>query len=118
MTNNGVVTNPFGFSIDLTNITQLTANVLTGNATNPILRGSQGNVTQLDFHNGATLTINPTVNPNVQGLHLENRCCSKNTLPTLMSASSTYGTGRVYIATDSSPMDDGTGASGNTLFNG
>ena len=33
-----------------------------------------------------------------------------------MSASSTYGTGRVYVVTDSSPMDDGTGAPNNTLY--
>ncbi len=116
MTNNGTVTNPFGFSIDLTNITQLTANVLTGNATNPILHGSQGNVTQLDFHNGATLTLNPTANPSVQGLIWKTGAVQNNS--NLMSASSTYGTGRVYVVTDSSPMDDGTGASGNTLFNG
>jgi len=57
MNNNGAVTNPFGFTVDLTNITQLTSNVLTGNAGNVILHGSQGNVTQLDFHNGATLTL-------------------------------------------------------------
>jgi hypothetical protein len=34
----------------------------------------------------------------------------------VMAASSTFGTGRVFVVTDSSPMDDGTGASGNTLF--
>jgi hypothetical protein len=33
-----------------------------------------------------------------------------------MAASSTYGTGRVYCVTDSSPMDDGTGGTGNTLY--
>ena len=116
MTNNGTVTNPFGFSIDLTNITQLTGNVLTGNATNPILHGTQGNVTQLDFHNGATITINPAANATVQGLIWETGVTQNNS--NLMSASSTYGTGRVYLVTDSSPMDDGTGAAGNNLFNG
>lgn len=116
MTNNGSVTNPFGFSIDLTNITQLTGNVLTGNATNPILHGSQGNVTQLDFHNGATVTINPAANATVQGLIWKTGVTQNTT--NLMSASSTYGTGRVYVVTDSSPVDDGTGAAGNTLFNG
>ncbi|MGG9960365.1 hypothetical protein [Ferruginibacter sp. SUN106] len=116
MNNNGTVTNPFGFTVDLTNITQLTANVLTGNATNPILHGTQGNVTQLDFHNGATLTLNATANPTVQGLIWKTGVTQNSS--NLMSASSTYGTGRVYIVTDSSPIDDGTGASGNTLFNG
>jgi hypothetical protein len=116
MSNNGTVTNPFGFAINLTNISQLTGNVLTGNATNPILHGTQGNVTQLDFHNGATLTINPTANATVQGLIWQTGVAQGNS--SLMSASSTYGLGRVYIVTDSSPMDDGSGAAGNTLFNG
>jgi hypothetical protein len=116
MTNNGAVTNPFGFSIDLTNITQLTGNVLTGNATNTILHGSQGNVTQLDFHNGATLTMNPAANGTVQGLIWKTGVIQNNN--NLISASSSYGTGRVYVVTDSSPIDDGTGAAGNTLFNG
>jgi hypothetical protein len=116
MNNNGAVTNPFGFTIDLTNITELTSNVLTGNATNPILHGTQGNVTQLDYHNGATLTLNSTANASVQGLIW--RSTSTQSTTNAMSASAIYGTGRVYVVTDSSPMDDGTGAAGNTLFNG
>ncbi|MFZ1527117.1 MAG: hypothetical protein WAT19_00050 [Ferruginibacter sp.] len=114
-TNNGSVTNPFGMSIDLTNITQLTSNVL-ANGTNKILNGSQGAVTQLDFHNGATITINPAVNPAVQGLIWKAGVSQTNT--NLMCASSTYGTGRVCAVTDSSPTDDGTGAPGNNLFFG
>lgn len=116
MTNNGIANNPFGFSIDLTNIVQLTGNVLTGNSTNPILHGTQGNVTQLDFHNGATLTLNAAANATVQGLIWETGVAQNNL--NVMSASCTYGQGRVYVVTDSSPMDDGTGAAGNTLFNG
>ena len=34
----------------------------------------------------------------------------------VIAASSKYGNGRVFIVTDSSPMDDGTGAAGNNLF--
>jgi hypothetical protein len=116
MTNNGTVNNPFGFSIDLTNITQLTGNVLTGNTANPVLHGSQGNVAQLDFHNGATATLNTAANASVQGLIWKTGVGQSNT--NLMAASSTYGTGRVFVVTDSSPMDDGTGATGNNLFNG
>ena len=114
MTNNSIASNPFGFSIDLTNISETTSNVLTGNSTNPILHGSQGNVTQLQFNNGATVTINPSANSTVQGLIWQSSSTQGTTH--IMSASSTYGSGRVYVVTDSSPMDDGTGASGNTLF--
>ncbi len=116
MTNNSIVSNPFGFAIDLTNITQLTGNVLTGNTTNTILHGSRGNVTQLDFHNGATLTLKPTAAVTAQGLIWQTGVAQSTTK--LMAASSTYGTGRVFVVTDSSPMDDGTGAPGNNLFNG
>ena len=114
MTNNGIVNNPFGFSIDLTNISETTSNVWTGGSTNPILNGSQGSVSQLQFNNGATVTINPSVNSTVQGLIWQSSSTQGTTH--IMSASSTYGSGRVFVVTDSSPMDDGTGASGNNLF--
>ena len=116
MTNNAVITNPFGFAIDLTNISEISTNVLSGNPSNVILHGSQGNVTQLSFNNGATLTLNSTANPSVQGLIWQNTYSQGTT--NVMSASSTYGTGRVYIVSDSSPLDDGTGAPGNTLYVG
>jgi hypothetical protein len=114
MTNNSVAANPFGFSIDLTDISETSSNVLTGNATNPILHGSQGNVTQLQFNDGATVTINPSANPAVQGLIWQSGDAQNNTH--IMCASSAFGTGRVFVVTDSSPMDDGTGAAGNNLF--
>jgi hypothetical protein len=114
MTNNSVANNPFGFSIDLTNISETTSNVLTGNTTNPILHGSQGNVSQLQFNNGATVTINPSANSSVQGLIWQTGQAQGTTH--IMSASSTFGTGRVFVVTDSSPMDDGTGAPNNNLF--
>ena len=114
MNNNGSVTNPFGFTIDLTNVTGVYTNVLTGNSTNTILHGSEGNVTKLEFNNGATLTLNNNANASVQGLIWQNGFSQTNTH--VVSASATYGTGRVYIVTDSSPMDDGTGASSDVLF--
>lgn len=114
MTNNSVATNPFGFSIDLTDISETTGNVLSGNTTNPILHGSQGDVSQLQFNDGATITINPAANATVQGLIWQTGQAQGNTH--LMCASSTFGTGRVFVVTDSSPMDDGTGAPNNNLF--
>ncbi|MCX6291107.1 MAG: hypothetical protein NT126_05020 [Bacteroidetes bacterium] len=116
MTNNTIQNNPFGFSIDLTNISEISSNVLTNSGSNPILNGTQGTVTQMEFNNGATITTNTTANPNVQGLIWQNTFSQGSTH--LMCASSTFGSGRVFIVTDSSPMDDGTGASGNTLFVG
>ncbi len=114
MTNNTVQNNPFGFSIDLTNISEISSNVLTGNSTNPMLHGIKGEVTKMEFNNGATLTLQPSVNSTVQGLIWQNTFAQSTTH--VMAASSTFGSGRVFVVTDSSPMDDGTGASGNNLF--
>jgi hypothetical protein len=116
MTNNTVQNNPFGFSIDLTNISQQTANVLTNSTTNPILNGTQGKVTEIEYDNGATISLQPTVNSTVQGLIWETGDAQGNT--NVMAASSTFGTGRVFVEGDSSPADDGTGASGNELYVG
>lgn len=115
MANNGLKANPFGFAVELTDITQLSTNVLSNSSTNKILHGSEGNVTNLDFHNGATLSLNKTANASVQGLIWQNSTSQTSTTK-VMCASSTYGTGRVYCVTDSSPMDDGTGAPNNTLY--
>ncbi len=114
MTNNTIKTNPFGFSIDLTNISEVSSNVLTNSINNTILNGSQGSVTRLEFNNGATITTQPSANASVQGLIWQNGYTQNTTH--IMSASSAYGLGRVFVVADSSPLDDGTGASGNNLY--
>ncbi|MDF7812459.1 hydrolase [Hymenobacter sp. YC55] len=114
MQNNSVQANPFGFTVNLDNIVENSSNVRTG--TNPILNGSQGSVTQLSFHNGATMTLNPTANSTVQGLIWRTSATQGNSLA--MAASSTFGSGRVVIIGDSSPADDGTGSPGNTVYDG
>ena len=117
MSTNGIKANPFGLTVELTSITQLSTNVLTNSTGNPILRGTEGNVTNLDYHSGATLTINKTANPTVQPLIWQNGTAQTSNTR-VMCATSTYGTGRVFAVTDSSPIDDGTGAPGNTLYVG
>jgi len=113
MANNTVQANPFGYSIALTNISETTSNVLAG-ATNPILHGTQGDVTALKFSNGATIT--KTSGSQAQPLVWQSTAAQGNT--NIMCASSTYGTGRVVVITDSSPADDGTGSPGNTVYPG
>lgn len=114
MQNNSVQANPFGFTVNLDNIVENSSNVRSG--TNPILNGSQGAVSQLSFHNGATMTLNPTANSTVQGLIWRTSATQGNNLA--MAASSTFGSGRVVIIGDSSPADDGTGSPGNTVYDG
>ncbi|TGE14467.1 hydrolase [Hymenobacter elongatus] len=115
MSNNSVQANPFGFSINFDNIVENSSNELVS-ATNPIMNGPLGTVSQLSFHNGATMTLNPTANSTVQGLVWRSTAGQGNTLA--MAASSTFGTGRVVIVGDSSPADDGTGSPGNTVYDG
>ncbi len=116
MTNNTVQNNPFGFSIDLFNISQVASNILTNNSTNPILNGTAGTVSKLQFSNGTTATLSPTANSTVQGLIWKNST-TQNTA-NVMAAASAYGSGRVFFVGDSSPLDDGTGSAGNNLFVG
>lgn len=115
MTNNSVQANPFGFSVNSDNIVENSTNELVS-STNPIMNGSQGLVSQLSFHNGATMTLNPTANSTVQGLVWRLGVAQGNN--SVMAASSTFGTGRVVIIGDSSPADDGTGSPGNTVYDG
>lgn len=115
MSSNSVQTNPFGITITLNNISETTSNRLTA-TTNPILNGSQGTVSQLKYSNGATMTVNNTANATAQGLIW--RGSSSQGTSNIMCASATYGTGRVVVIGDSSPADDGTGASGDTLYPG
>jgi len=113
MSKNPVQANPFGYSIALTNISETTSNVL-ASSTNVILHGSQGNVTQLKFSNGATITKTS----GSQATPLIWQGSSTQGLSNIMCASSTFGTGRVFCVTDSSPADDGTGSPGNTVYPG
>ena len=115
MSNNTVKTNPFGITITLNNFSETTSNRLSI-TTNPILNGSQGTVTQLKYSAGASMSINTTANATVQGLIW--RGTSTQGTSNIMCASATYGLGRVVVIGDSSPADDGTGASGDTLYPG
>jgi hypothetical protein len=113
MANNSVQANPFGYSIALTNISETSSNVL-ASSTNVVLHGSQGDVSQLKFSNGATITKTS----GSQATPLIWRGSSAQGLSNIMCATSTFGTGRVFVITDSSPADDGTGSAGNTVYPG
>jgi len=113
-TNNSIKNDPFGFSVDLTNISGTSSNVLIGSSNNVILNGSQGAVKSVSYANGATLTLHSSDNSTVQGLIWKSGSTQNSS--NVLCASSTYGSGRVFAITDSSPEDDGTGASGNTLY--
>ena len=115
MSTNTVKTNPFGITITLNSISETTSNRLSA-TTNTILNGSQGTVTQLKYSAGATMSISNTANATVRGLIW--RGSSTQGTSNIMCASATFGTGRVVAIGDSSPADDGTGATGDTLYPG
>jgi hypothetical protein len=115
MTNNSVdSTDPFGFSVDLLNISSGYPAAIS-DSTNAVLNGSFGTVTKSLFANGTTATLKPADNSSVKGL-LYRSGYSGNT--GAFFATSTFGSGRVAFWGDSSPIDDGTGQSGNTLYDG
>jgi hypothetical protein len=115
MRNNSIRSLPFGMLLDSTNYSETTTNILT-DTTNPILNGPAGPVTQLKFSNGATITLNPSTNSTARGIIW--RSSLPQTLTNVMVATASFGSGKVCLVGDSSPADDGTGASGNSLFPG
>jgi hypothetical protein len=115
MTNNSVdSTDPFGFSIDTLDISSGYPAAIS-DSTDPVLHGSFGTVTKSLIADGTTATLKPADNSSVKGLVYRSGY-SGNT--GAFFATSTFGSGRVAFWGDSSPIDDGTGQSGNTLYDG
>jgi hypothetical protein len=115
MSNNTVdSTDPFGFSIDTNDISSENAVAIT-NSTDPVLNGSFGKVTGAIIRDGSTQTLKAADNSSVKGLVY--RPSYSGTTGAFFTTS-TFGSGRVAVWGDSSPVDDGTGQSGNTLYNG
>jgi hypothetical protein len=117
MTGNGVDnTDPFGFSVDDLNITTDNPRAIQ-NSSDPIINGPFGKVTGSILRNGTTFTLHPADNANAKGLVWLSTANQSGTTGAFV-VSSTFGNGRVAIWGDSSTIDDGTGQSGNTLYDG
>lgn len=115
LTNNGVSNNdPFGFSVDLLNITTDNPRAVSA-PTDPVLHGPFGAVTGSILRNGTTFTLKPADNPTVKGL-VYRTGYSGNTGAFFVT--STFGSGRVAVWGDSSAIDDGTGEAGKKLYDG
>ncbi|MBI5838416.1 MAG: T9SS type A sorting domain-containing protein [Candidatus Eisenbacteria bacterium] len=97
-------------------ISQVSTNV-SSSPTDSIIHGPFGTVSNLSFHAGNTFTLYPATNPTVRGNVWMNGASQAGTTQAMV-ASSVYGNGRIVFVGDSSPMDDGTGQPGNTLFTG
>jgi hypothetical protein len=116
LTSNTVETNPFGISFDYVNISLTSTNLATI-INDSILHGSMGSCAKLMWSNGTTMTLDKTKNPTAVG-YVFNTGASTVGSTDVMFATAKYGNGKVAAIGDSSPCDDGTGGSGNTLYNG
>jgi hypothetical protein len=117
MTTNSVdPTDPFGFSEDVVDVSTDNPTAIT-DAANPVLNGTFGHVTGSIMRDGSTQTLHPADNSAVKALVYRSTVSHTGTTGAFFTTS-TFGAGRVAIWGDSSPIDDGTGQSGNTLFNG
>jgi len=120
-TNNGIVSNPFGIKFDTTNpnsnkypgdFSETTTNFTT--AANPITKGIYGTATKLKYSNGSSMVLDTFANPTVKGAVFAKESTSK--INGAMFVYAKYGKGKIVATGDSSPCDDGTGASGASLY--
>lgn len=114
--NNSVQNNAFGFSFDLANFSQTSNNVLVS-STDSILHGPMGNVTQVKWSNGTSMTLNTSQNPTVKGVVFQTGASTAGS-SSVMCAYSRWYAGKVGAIGDSSPPDDGTGDPNDVLYNG
>ena len=115
MSNNSVQSDPFGFQYDAVNIaSENPSNDTPSAATDPILKGAFGTATGTILRNGTTETLNGS---NAKG-DIYRASASNTGTTNVVFLHSTYGSGRIAAMGDSSAIDDGTCASGNTCYNG
>jgi hypothetical protein len=119
MTNNSVdSSDPFGFSIDVSDISSDNPSVIgSAAAGDPIIAGPFGSVTGTIIRDGTTATLKRADNSAVRGEVFKTGASASGTTGAAVVTSS-FGAGRVAYWGDSSPIDDGTGQSGNDLYNG
>ncbi|GCE30068.1 hypothetical protein KDA_55520 [Dictyobacter alpinus] len=116
MNNNGVKNDVFGIQFDALNI----ASENPGNdkpGGDPLLNGPFGTAQGSIIRNGTTETLHPSDNAAAHGIIYRASASNTGTTGAFFSGS-TYGGGRVLAMGDSSAIDDGTCASGNTCYNG
>jgi hypothetical protein len=112
--NNTVQAAPFGLAFNSDKISPNNESADTS-AADPITHGPAGTITHFVYSDGASITIDTTKNASVKGAVWTT---SSHTSSNLMVAYGTFGAGKFVAIGDSSPIDDGTGSTSDTLFNG
>lgn len=110
-TNNGLASNPFGILWNTGTSYSVTTSTVSTAADDPLIRGAAGTVAQMQYNAGSTMTVSGPARGVIW------RTSSRSS-GDVMFAASTYGAGRIVACGDSSPFDDGTGDTGDTLYNG
>ncbi len=107
--------NPFGITYDSADFSQTTSNIpnLPGDS---LLHGPYGDVTEMQYANGASMTLNPDKNNSVKGIIYKTGASFGNN--EVMMAYARYGNGKIVALGDSSPTDDGTGDPNDILYSG
>ncbi len=114
--NNSTGVNPFGIRVNEDNIRESSTNIAQL-SNNEILHGTFGNVTSVEFYNGATFSIDQTENFTVTGLVFRDNVSSTGQ-DQIMVVSAEYGQGKVLAIGDSSIVDDGSGDDNDRLYDG
>jgi hypothetical protein len=107
---------PFGIHFDHVSISQTTTNVATL-PTDTLLHGPMGNVTSVMWSAGTTMTLSTANNSTVKGIVYKTGSTTTGSTNVLV-ARANYGAGKVVAIGDSSPCDDGSGDSGDVLYDG
>lgn len=109
--NNSIASNVFGITFNSVSVS-LTSSFVDASATDPVIHGAAGTVAQMQYSSGTTLSI---TGANSHGAIFRTTSHASNDV---MMAYATYGSGKIVACGDSSPFDDGTGDSADTLYNG
>ncbi len=107
--------NPFGIYFDYVTITDNPDNNVINDPNDPLLNGIAGEVSSMGFNGAATMTIDPSKNSTVKAVVFKSGA-DQNGYTQVMVAYAKYGSGKVVAMTDSSPTDDGTGDTNDTLY--
>ena len=116
MSSNSVQANPFGITFDLSSFSQTSSNVASLPA-DSILHGPMGNVSQVAWYSGTSMTLSKANNASVSGKVFKTGASTTGTTSVLF-ATARYGKGKVAAIGDSSPCEDGTGDPGDNTYNG
>ncbi len=115
MKNNTVQNNPFGITFDSANFSETSTNI-PSLPNDSLLHGPMGNVTEVMWSNGTSMTLNTSQNSSVKGVVYKTGSTFGNS--NVMMAYARFGQGKIAALGDSSPPDDGTGDPNDVLYNG